>query len=618
MIKPKHISESEEVAELIKDVNKDLYRRQIERKNLENQWKLNLNFIQGNQYIQLKDANVFEAGKKYNWEENKVYNHMGSLMEIRQSKLIANKPTVAVVPASGDSKDVATARTCSLICQSLWYKNKLSKLISRAVSWSETCGTVFYKVTWDSEQGDLLIKEKDKAVYGGDICIDVISPFEIYPQSINFEDLADNESIIHARAYTLTKIKDLYGIDVQKENVDVFGFKKDCLDFSINATNFEEPYALVIERYELPTKTMPDGRLTIVCGDYLCYDGILPYINAGKNKRGYPFIRQVSNPVTGSFFGASVIQRALALQQDYNALKNRKMEFLNRVTMGVVVAEDGSIDVENLEEEGLEPGKIIVYRQGSNPPSYMQSNSVPLDFDKEETLIQNEFNTITGVSDLLKQRTLNSSNISGVALQLLLEQENSRLSPSFESLNDAVCEIASQCLRLYKQFVEYPRVLKIVGEKGTFDAVCFSSSDITSDEVVIDSQYQTVTTMAQKRNMIYEMLSSGILEDEQGKINNSVRKKIIDMLGFGIYDMNSDEDSLQTNYAQNENLNFSKGVNCCVHEIDNHEIHIKEHTCLLLGAESENLKKSKMYNKVLEHIREHKKYLKLTKSLGDE
>ena len=611
--------ENVEVAKLIKEVKEDLYCRQLERRNLEEVWIKNLNFIYGKQYENCK-AYGGNVNKKYEWEEKKVYNHISGIMDTRQSKLCANRPNITVIPASSDSKDMATARTCQAICQNLWYKNRLADIISKAINWSEICGTSFYKVTWNSNIGQVLKDEDGSLVKSGDIQIDVVSPFEIYPQNLTYENLNDNESIIHARAYTTTKIKDMYDIDVDGENIDVMGLSRDEISLN-NAYLYKDvqsvdKYALVIEKYYLPTKKRPNGRLVIICGNYLCYDGDLPYINTIEGTRGYPFIKQESLPQTGSFFGSSVIERCIPLQQDYNALKNRKVEFLNRISMGVVMAEEGSVDIDNLEEEGLEPGKVIVYRQGANPPTFMATTTVPVDFAEEEIRIQNEFSTISGVNDLIRQSKINYSNLSGTALQILLEQENSRLSVSLNSINNAICNIAAQVLRLYKQFATYPRVLKIVGEKGVIDALCFSNLDISTDEVVLDTQSEAIMTKAQKRSMIFEILSTGILQDENGKLQDTTRQKIIEMLGLGVYDMGNDEASLQVKYAQKENLEFSNGVkDVKVQEIDNHDLHIKEHICFLLGAEGEKLKNSEMYEIVLDHIREHKKFKNISQEL---
>ena len=57
-------------------------------------------------------------------------------------------------------------------------------------------------------------------------------------------------------------------------------------------------------------------------------------------------------------------------QRAYNAIKNREMEYINRQSMGVLCVEDGSIDIDDLCEEGLSPGKVIIYRRGSNAPRF--------------------------------------------------------------------------------------------------------------------------------------------------------------------------------------------------------------------------------------------------------
>ena len=41
---------------------------------------------------------------------------------------------------------------------------------------------------------------------------------------------------------------------------------------------------------------------------------------------------------------------------------------LDYATYGYMTVEDGSVDADELAEEGLVPGKIIIYRQGANWP----------------------------------------------------------------------------------------------------------------------------------------------------------------------------------------------------------------------------------------------------------
>lgn len=80
----------------------------------------------------------------------------------------------------------------------------------------------------------------------------------------------------------------------------------------------------------------------------------------------------------------SIVTRLVPIQQAYNNLMNRTQECMNRLAYPIVLAEDGSIDVDNLEEEGLTPGKVLIYRQGSEKPTFFTNSTSP-----EVTVIDN-------------------------------------------------------------------------------------------------------------------------------------------------------------------------------------------------------------------------------------
>ena len=63
-----------------------------------------------------------------------------------------------------------------------------------------------------------------------------------------------------------------------------------------------------------------------------------------------------------------LVDRLIPIQRAYNAVRNRELEYINRISMGVVFVEDGSVDIDMIEEDGISPGQVIVYRQGANAP----------------------------------------------------------------------------------------------------------------------------------------------------------------------------------------------------------------------------------------------------------
>ncbi len=55
-------------------------------------------------------------------------------------------------------------------------------------------------------------------------------------------------------------------------------------------------------------------------------------------------------------------------QREYNRIMNLHSEHVGFATHGYIAVEDGSVDTDELSEEGLMAGKILIYRQGGVKP----------------------------------------------------------------------------------------------------------------------------------------------------------------------------------------------------------------------------------------------------------
>ena len=603
---------------LVKEITDDFKRRAEKRKSFDLIWRINMNFLMGNQYCNVGyGGELEEQDRQFFWQEREVFNHIAPIFDIRYAKLSKIKPEINIIPATNDERDKQTAKVSKKIYQSVKNKLAIEKQMNQALKWSEVCGTSFYKVVWNPNIGQIVGQnDKGENIKSGDIEISVVSPFEIYPDSTVCETIEECQSIIHAKSYTTTQIKSIFNIDVKGQKVSTYsldGVSEAIGGLGFNGTvpkiieTVKEDSAIVIDKYERPSKQYPNGRLTIIAGDKLVFEGDLPYIN-GEKERDFPFIKQTSIEEPGCFWGTSVIERLSPVQRAFNAVKNRKHEFINRLSLGILSVEDGSVDLENLEDEGLCPGKVLVYRQGSKEPKYLEGEALPNGLGEEEKQLLEEFNKISGVNDLLNLRTI-SSNISGTALELLIGQDETRLNASVESIRQATIEIAKKILGLYKQFALFPRLARIIGENGQIEMFYFSSADVTSDDVVIENQNEGIQSLSQRREMVFKLIEKGVLNDENGALNNKMKSKILDMLGFGVWENAQDINELHIKKADNENLKMLDGVNCNVSEIDEHDLHINEHIAFMLGEDFEKakLKNQKLESVFLEHIKMHKK-----------
>lgn len=604
----KEQNEIEFSKELAKEVTDDFLRRREERRALEQQWKLNINYLMGNQYAEvLPTGEIDEEQKDYFWQGRNVYNHIAPIIETRIAKLSRVRPVMSVRASGNEESDLKSAKMASALLNSTFSRLEMSDVIYKATLWSETTGTSFYKIMWDDSAGKKMGKVDGKNVFEGDVKVIAVSPFDIFPDSLFHEDIDDLKSIIHARAMHVDDVKAVYGKTLRGGDVDVFTLEK-C-----NASNgtfgkrvtsgVVHDNVLVIERYEMPCEKYPNGRVVTVSQDTVLAVSDLPYINGEENKRIFPFVRQIAINQAGCFFGVSVIDRIIPLQKAYNAVKNRKHEYLNRISMGVVTVEDGSVDTDALTEDGLSPGKVLVYRQGSTPPRLMASASVPPDFTYEESRLEQEFINVSGVSEFSRNSSVLSQNLSGVALELMVEQDETRLTITAENIRKAVRIIGKQIIRLFKQYAKLTRMMRVAGKGNSVELYYFNASDLTSDDVVFDTENELSYTPAQKKSAIYEMLTSGLLSDADGNLSQSTKAKILEILGFGTLSCAQDITNLHVDKAQRENIDlFSKNIE--PDEFDDHKIHVVEHTRFLLTEDfcgREEYKK-----KIIEHMRKHK------------
>ena len=395
------------IEDLIADVTRDFAERAEARRPFETQWRLDLNFYMGNQYCTaLPTGEIADVERDYFWQEREVFNHISTLVETRLAKLNTVRPSLTVRPFSSDDNDVKTAKASSKILSAACDKLDMDAILAEGTMWSEICGTSFYYIGWDDRAG----LEVDDGVYEGDVRVCAVPPFEIYPDNVCAQSIKDCRSIIRARAVDVGELKRIYGKAVPPQDTEIAALSFASVSGGLVAESVINKYlsvhsknsAVLIERYTMPKDGKPLGEYVAVAnGVLLCY-GELPYVNGADGKRAIPFVKQVSLENAGCFFGSSVVERAIPVQRAYNAVKNRKHEFLNRLSMGVMAVEDGSVDMDNLEQEGISPGKILVYRRGATPPHMIDCGSVPAEFSAEEARLLNEFTQISGVSEIMR------------------------------------------------------------------------------------------------------------------------------------------------------------------------------------------------------------------------
>lgn len=596
--------------------------RKNNRLPLELQWRLNINFHNGNQFCKIDTvSNKIEKVDPFAWhEEREVFNQIAPTIETRLAKLEKVVDLPKVRPATSENADVSSAKVSSKYLHSYSNKTEMTLIRKDTDLWAELTGTGAYKTIWNPNKGkvigivqnDMPVDEdkenleefeKDEVegksvkrfIHEGEPEIISISPFEIYPEDIN-KDFLKNRSIIHVQIFTPEEVFEKWGVVVKGGTNSVMSLNSITGHGSLgqkgNAyileTKQQENTVRVYEYYQLPTYRYPEGRLIICTDNELIYYGKLPQTIGREGEYRLPFVVQKCLNTHG-FFGKSIIERMIPAQRRYNSIKNRKKEYLNRCTIGNLLYEEGSID-EDLFEEGIAPGDMVPYKPGYNPPSWMQFHQLPNSFEIEERNLLEEFNRLSGVSELSKLSTAPSSIDSGVALSMLVEQDDTRSGLSASNYKSARLLSYQNLLYIYKENVTHERIIRDVGSDMEVDVFAFSGSNITSFDIYFEAESELSESPAQRRQFVFDLLRTGLFNDpETGGISKEGRLKVFEMLKLGNWEDFDKSDNLHIQKAKRENSLLAKGKMPKVLEIDDDLTHIKTHNNFRLTSEYEGL-----------------------------
>lgn len=646
--------EDEFAKQVISDIKRKYQDRKSQREGIELQMRLNINFYNGEQFTRIDATknDIEEVLPLNDWEERNVFNEIAPSIETRYAILSKRKNNLKNRPASASSEDRTAAKIGNKVLASTRNRLGISELQQEANFISGVMGSAIWKTVWDTSAGRVVgveirtLSDEEKEItaeeayenellnldsntvthpiHEGDVMTTVHSPFEIFPENVA-EPCRKQKRIMHVVLMSPEDIFDKWNKVVKgKENTTykivttddkgygsaVYGRSTGYMLSSVSVYNTVKVY----EEWEMPSAKYPQGRLIICSDDDLFYYGPLPDKLGDNGAYMLPFDVQQSIRSDG-FFGTSVVERLIPLQIKYNSVKNRIQDFINRVSIGVLAAEENSlVDEDALLDNGIPPGSLILYKRGAAMPRFLTSSDLPPDLYKEEQELLTSFDRYSGVSQLAKQSTVPSQVTSGVAIAGLAEQDDTRIGVEAENIKHCLIKIGKKWLNLYHNNVQYPRMVRDIGRNNEFEISQFKGSDLTSFDVFVESEPESSDTLAQRRQKVIELLNGGLFNDPTtGNITPEGRVKVFEMLELGDWENFVEADDDQKRRAQRENNAMITGEPAMLKDYDDDIIHISVHNNFRLKAEYEDaLTKNPRLDEIFEaHVNEHLKSLQI-------
>lgn len=611
--------------DVIHKVLEELEKRRGQRSSLERQWTLNANFLVGNQYCEVNPyrGDIEQLEPVYDWLEREAFNKIAPLVQTRIANLKKINYMMKVKPATNELDDYAKAEISTSVLQ---YTQKASDFESKKntmIYWNELCGNCFWLSWWDKDKGDKYAEQtvvdigengvehkRRQAFYQGDLDYGLITPYEVFPESIFKQGVENQRSIILEQVKSVDDIYDLYGIEVDGSEIETFeltpvvsggGFGYENTVVGIGHRTAENAEK-VITYFEKPSKHRPGGLMIIIVGDeHLVYYGDMPYSKI-------PLVQTVCHEVPGQFFGDSVIKDLIPLQRAYNGVLNSIHEFVKRLALGNMLTEEGSIDIEEYEENGLAPGAFLVYKNGTNPPVPVQNGQLPAEIMNERYNLTTDMEYTAGVSQLMVTGNAPQTNMSGTAINSLMEIDNTRLSLTGDHIRNSIRKLAIQWLEIYKRYATTHRIVNYVGTNNIGKALIWSADDINSYDVDYITENELVMSEEMQKQNFFDAFNMGLFTDDDGRIPEKVKTKALELMKIGNYTELMSLNTLQIQAAQRENVFFENGAIPKVSEFDEHKIHIEEHLRYMLQMDFQILKwKKPEYAAAFEtHLKEHK------------
>ncbi len=531
------IQRAQESKEIISWVAKVYEEARRERQKLERQWYLNLAFYFGQQNVSGMSTatNGFQlrVPNAPPWRVRMVINKIRPIIRAETAKLVSQKPIFTVVPATTEDEDQAAARVGEQIFTAIYEEKEIDYILHQVAFWASLTGSGFMKSYWDSTA-------MDSNGTPGDIVIENVNPFHIFPANQSEEDLNKQPYIIQASTKTPEWVKNQYGFDAPA-NIMSANVLEDAFQTLVGTRVTPRKEVLVIEVWLKPgahPKFPMGGLITVVGGQLVQRIDQFPY----KHMQ-LPFYKVDLVP-TGRFFGESNVTDLIPLQREYNRTASQIIEAKNLMAKPKLIAPRGSINPRQISSE---PGQVILYQPGFDRPSELPMPALPAYVIDQLDRISQDIDDISGQHEISRGGTP-SQVTAATAISFLQEQDDSKLAYAITSIERSIQRLGRHVLKYVEQYWDAPRTVRVVGKDGAFEASQWLNSSLRGNtDVRVEAGSALPRSKAARQAFVMDLLKLGIIPPEQG----------LDMLDIGGIEKVYENYLVDKRSAERENLKMA-------------------------------------------------------------
>jgi len=567
-------------------------------------WFLNVAFFSGFQWVRWAAQRLTPVNMGN--REFRVDNRILPVVTSRSARKVKNKPVFVCTPFTADDSDVEAARVGERVVEADWTNLNLQSKLFDAVLWSDVCSDGFWKVYWDStlgesqdflfspdgkpimnpqdgtplraDEGNLLPPEVQanttvKSVAAGDVNVEVISPFEFFPDPLA-KSMDTLEWCFEEKIRSMEYVKKRYPKSVDGRDFTPTPDADVPTGLSLGTLTPDNLYGKDPQTYEgvkvyeywaKPCSMYPNGWHVIYANDTMLVEE--------EPFDANPYVHFTSVQVPGQFFSRGVTSQLRDPQTELNMIRTQISENAKRFgNPSLLMSRQAQVEYSGV------PGEIIEYDSTVSDavPSFLQPPSLPPYVENEIERIEKSIEEISGMHEV-SRATVPAGVTAASAINLLQEADDTRLGPEIQALERALGHAGTKILKLRATFNTDERTFRIAGEDGNWDIAAFRGAMLGQDpKVEVQAGSAMPRSKAAKQAAMTEMLA--LMFQYQVPIEQRDLRKFLKDYEVGGLERVFEGLSEDERQINREHRMLINGEEVPINDFDDDAVHIAGHT----------------------------------------
>lgn len=536
---------------------------------LQEYW-LNYFFIAGFQWLWVNQTNqrVEELARKEEDSVRLTFNRMRSGSRTIIGKLTQRDLTFEVPPTDADDAHLRGARIGESLLENIRIGHcwEQKREIAAWAAWK--AGTAAICVEWDKDAGDVAAAPEEtggQVAHEGDTLETVLNLSEFVVES----GTRDGETArwwIKCLLLPPLEVQNQYNLSyvpAADGNIVMSPFQVKAME---KDKSIDTPLTRVLTMYERPNKQCLEGRVMVVVGNQIAWEGKWEF--PWKGHLNLAIIKET--PVETRWTGDTVLTDARGVQSAYNLSWSIIHEHMKKAGNARLVMPQSAVDL--MDEMSDLPAEIIVVPDGATTAVHWEgAPQQPQWWVDGPVKLAEEMDDIMGIHQVSRGDA--PTNIeSGYGLSILAEHDATPIMRMSKEQAMAWSKVASMVLKLYEKMVKdngakRKTVAQVPGQPMT--AITWSGEDFKGQTTAV-IPYDEIMPRSRAAQMQFadKMMEQGLIKDP------ATYARVADLPNARSF-INAVSPDIAK--ARRENAMFSLGRFSVPKDFDDHMAHVQEH-----------------------------------------